>query len=60
MNAKTLIAAAALVGLPVLAGAADKDFVAKTWLKLRMDELKQFEELTSATFAGSAKVMSTH
>ena len=41
-------------------GAADNDFVAKTWLNPRLDELKQFDELTSATSFGSAKVMSTH
>jgi hypothetical protein len=32
----------------------------KTLLKEMVELLKQFEELTSATSSGSAKVMSTH
>jgi len=39
--------------------AADNEWVANTWLNPRLDELKQLEELTSATSAGSAKVIST-
>ncbi len=40
--------------------AADRLVVVKTSWKLRSEELKQFEELTSATWWGSANVMSTH
>lgn len=40
--------------------AAERLVVAKTISKLRLDELKQFDSLTSATSRGSAKVISTH
>ncbi len=40
--------------------AAERLVVAKTKSKLRLDELRQFEPLTSGTSRGSAKVISTH
>jgi len=41
-------------------GAADSEDVVKTEANPTSDELKQLDELTSATSAGSAKVISTH